>query len=152
MASKRDQILSTITALLDAPGKPAGVIVRRGFTSVFDEIADPDAVGISVAPGEEEVVSVGSSRVPLVDRTLIVAITISGACDAASSPDQRLDPALSWAVSQIAKDRSLGGLALGVEEHKLIWAGEAGQSRYGRVHQLWKVRYKTAGNNQEASA
>lgn len=152
MSSIRDQILAHVKTLLNASGKPDGVVVSRNFSVSFDAVNEPGSKQISIAPGEEDVTERGSVAVPKVDRHVLVAITIAGVSpDKDISPDEWLDPVMSWVISQMTKDRTLGGLAIrgGTTEHKNIWAGEPGIAQYGRVHMLWKVKYITSGNSQE---
>lgn len=141
-----------MVARIDAPGKPANIVVGRSWALVGDLVNEADSVAVVVKPGKEANDTKGGPRNFVADRTAFILIEI--ACNAAEgeSWDQTADPIQSWIIGQLTVDRTLGGLVKFVDEKEIVWVdGETKNDREnGRVHWLWSVQHYTKGNDQEA--
>ena len=161
-----EQILEAIRTRIDASGKPAGVVVSRGFTVTTDLTGNDGnslPIGISIMPAQEATffgsqhlrapdLPLGSNHnFPITMRAAMVAINIRGVAASGESPDQTLDPVVSWVVAQmVGPDRTLGGLAVNVVEHQTVWTGQNGQDEYGRVQLQFQVVYLTKSTTRDS--
>lgn len=159
MSSLQQRILAAMTARIDQDQivvdgnvihKPTGLVVGRSWNTVADLVNNPGEIGCVLSPGENVPVTSGGPRVFAVEHTFTVLIELEGAAAEGETPDQTLDPIMSWIVMALLPDRNLGNLAKSIVEGKASWMRQEGNHSYGKVHWLWTVAYYTKGNNREA--
>lgn len=149
MSSVRQQILSAVAALIDAPGKPAGLLVGRSWKRVGDLVNEASQVAVVVRPGKEGIETKGDTRTRIADKNCAVLIEVGAAASPSECPDEAMDPAMNWITAQLTKDVTLGGLAKDVREVTVDWNLQDGDASYGRVHWIWNIRYCTDARNPE---
>lgn len=130
-------MLTAIAAILDVagPGRPAGLVVSlarkrpgkaAGFMAVFplqDEAPAPAGTQNRLIRGARRILTVG-----VLCRT--------------AGTDLDNEELRAWAVSQLFRDTTLGGIAVGISEGETLWRGEIdSQSDYGEALMHFLVEY-----------
>lgn len=155
MASRRERILVAVKAALDqasvtidgvVKNKPVGLNAHRQRRRELGEDRLPATVVYLV---EEEVqLETHDDQVdgPRTLRTALVRLEhrVTG-----EPEDLHLDPLVTWATWVLLADPSLGGLAIAVEERKLVWDGEERDELYGACGQDFAIEYETPENDPE---
>ena len=130
--TRRELILRAIVTLIDANGGPTDLLVHRfRGVPVLQEDLPATIVYPIVDPAEPE-----THGVPI-ERRLLVRLEhrvegVGVAVDA-TSPDELLDPLLSWANYQLLTDRTLGGLCTDIDIITTRWDSLELDAHYGAV-------------------
>jgi hypothetical protein len=147
MSSIRDRILDAVIAALSATGGPAGLNVVEDRThsadlsqlpmiGVFSEDDDPEGVGQDV-------------RAPLVEKSMTLTLEYRAAVPVPETghqpvaPRKVIDPLYCWAMAQVAKDETFGGLAMWVKEGAMKWLSKEGDTIVAAAAQKLTVFYQT---------
>lgn len=145
MSSRRDSIVGAIVTALGAVGKPSGLTVHRHRTLPIGE----DILPAQVVYCESEEAKVGPGRgvsdnsyARKAKRTLTVVIE-SRVNAGSSTPDQALDPLLSWCVQQVSADVTQGGYAFDTQEQSTIWNAAETDAVLGAAQTRFVIEYVT---------
>ena len=140
-ASKRQQIIDQVAALLSDPANPNGQVDASKMRSI--PVGATEAVAYSVYKIHEQVTPIGNKRGSLKSRLLTLAIKLQ-----INGDDAALDPHEQWALSQAVKDRTLGGLAIDTEESEWEWeAVEGTDTNATSAIMTLTVEYRTLLND-----
>ena len=153
--SRRDTILDAgVTALgaasVGGHAKPAGLNVHRHRTIPLAEDQLPAQVLYALA----EEVKTGPAR-GLDDKRLArrylqfcveSRVNVGG-----STPDQALDPLLSWAVQAICATQNLGGIAHDVQELGTTWDQSEDDAVRAAAKTLFLVEFVTSASDPDAA-
>lgn len=149
MASRTDQIVAAIVALLEAaaaaPGAPADLAVDRFPTRVGK------GNQIGVYPIQEPVEAAPQGSGPLSKRRLRLVLEIR-ADGGTGSIDQELDPLYVFAVRTILADRRLGGVVIDMQEVLKEWKASEGERPHGVLLLHFTVTHQTRADNPEVRA
>jgi len=118
-SSKRQQIIDAVATLLSDAANPNGQIVATKMRSIA--VGTTEAAAYSVYKIHEQVTPIGSKFGTLKSRLLTLAIKLQ-----VNGDDEALDPHEQWALAQVLKDRTLGGLAIDTQETDTEWEGVEG--------------------------
>ena len=112
--SRGERVQRALVALFDEPSKPKGLTVHRnpGVPIPSDDLP---ALVLMWVPGEEEEVTRLDHGGALQRRLPLRAEIRAGSADTELLNDQ-VDEIYVWTVTQVAKDRTLGGLTFDIEE------------------------------------
>ena len=140
-ATRRELILQAIVTLLDANGGPTDLLVHRfrGVPIMRDNLPATLVYPIKdpAIPGEHGVVTNRSLLVRLEHR-----VQGTGVSPSETSPDELLDPLLSWAVYQLLADRTLGGVCTDIEVLDAQWDAAEMDAHYGASAQDFEISYE----------
>lgn len=117
--SKRQVILNQVAALLSDAANPSGQVTATKQRSI--PVGATEGPAYSVYKIHEQVSPIGNKRGTLKSRLLTLAVKLQ-----VNGTDGDLDPHEQWALSQILKDRTLGGLANDIQESETEWEGVEG--------------------------
>ena len=150
MSYRRDQIIDVLYAVLSAAGKPSGLTVARSRTIAFAVTQLPAQVLYYVS---EEVQSgphrdLDNKRLARRTFRLCVETRVSAGSD---TPDQAIDPYLSWAVQALCATPRVNNLAHDVTELGTTWDSEEQDAVYSAAKQFFQVEYVTSGSNPDAA-
>lgn len=137
MISIREQILASVTLLLT--NAIADARVERSRTVPVERASTPF---IRIKPGDETIDSLHST---LIDRRLNLLIEMSGRGDA---PDQTLDPIAALAHKTLMADKTVGGLAIDIEEISREWDFQDADGNAGDLRVFYQVRYRTKRDDE----
>lgn len=142
MASRRDQIIAAIVAALDGGGKPAGLVVERARVLPQEQERLPFA---GVYPLQEQTRRKGGEWGPLVTRRMLLRVELRVIGD---PTDAALDPLMTWCVTTIIGNQTLGGLTKSIHEVATEWAsGTAENVIFGGAAIDFEVRFETKAND-----
>ncbi|HET7552195.1 MAG TPA: hypothetical protein VFK04_12965 [Gemmatimonadaceae bacterium] len=145
MASRRDQILAAVVAILNGAGKPADTTVERYRTLPLTT----EGAWILVYPMIEATERAPTPSGRLARRKLRVRCE----CRAQGEQvDQVLDPLLLWTVKALMADPSLGGVAINVQEEATQWDAEDADKVYGAAAVDFTIDYQTAAADPSAAS
>lgn len=135
--TRRLAALKAVESTLDGVGKPAGLTVHR-FAYKVDEKGNLPSLVIGHGGG----VSTNREVNDLSESTDLIRIAIGALGSRATEPDDTIDPYLSWVISALEADITLGGA---VNEVELLPTSpttvEEGDYTYVRVVQDVHVTY-----------
>ncbi len=132
-----------VQGLLSANGGPVGLTVHRERTRPLENDQLPAIVLYYL--DEQPVLPSGQAyRSPLVERKLEIMAECRALGDNTTPPDMALDPIIVWASTQIFKDETFAGLALGVEEGRTLWQSKEGDQPVAAAMIAFTIRYRTS--------
>ena len=143
MSSIREQIVSSLVALLEAEGAPEGLTVHRERTRPIEADSLP-ALLIYCEDDEPAATDRQTFRSPLVERSLHVVVEARSRVTSPLSPDQALDPLLVWTAQQILQNETMGGLAIGAIEGKANWISKETDVVLAAAIANYHIRYRTS--------
>ncbi len=136
--SIREQIVDAIVALLAIDG----VEVHRERTR---PIEDEKLPALLLYFEDEEPAPIGSDRrAPFVERALQVIVEARAEVIGGQSPDQALDPLLSWTAQRLLQNETIGGLANGVTEGRTSWSSKESGTTLASATSIYTIRYRTS--------
>lgn len=152
MASTRDAIIAQIVSQLGAVGKPAGLNVYRQRSFPIGSDVLPAQLVYAV---DEEVKTLPGMGAPghikrKARRTCKIAVY--SRVDGGTSPDNALDPLLSWSVQQVCSDVTMGGLAFDCQELGTVWDEVDMDQMYAGARQYFSVDYVTDAHDPTSNA
>lgn len=155
MSSKRDAILDAEVALLGGASvgshtKPASLTSSRHRTFPIDPSQLPHQAVYAV---QEEIVSRvarGMDNQTLVKRRLQFCVE-SRCVVGGSTPDQALDPILSWTVQAVCSNQQLVTGMHDIEELGTVWDQVENDYALAAARQMFAVIYVTAGNDPDST-
>lgn len=150
MSSVREQVLETILSAYNT-GRPAGVppAERSRYVAI-----DEGQLPVTVLQPEKEKVEPAKGRFgPLVMRSFRMMLLHRTAGSSSVSPDQAVDPLLSWGVKALCGQKpgtALGNLVIEIREADLEWhfQTEGAVPTLLTVH-TFEVFYTTRVNDAE---
>ena len=153
--SRRDTILDALAAALGAStagahAKPAGLNVHRHRTMPLAQDQLPAQVVYALA----EEVKTGPAR-GLDDKRLArryLQLCVEHRVNAGSStPDQAIDPLLSWAVRAVCRLPELGGLTHDIQELGTTWDQAEEDTVLASAKTVFLVEYVTSASDPAAA-
>jgi hypothetical protein len=143
MATIREQIVERAIAALRSGSPPAGLTIHRERTRPLESDNLPAIVFKDLKESKPR--GIGSNyKAPLVEREVSIALEFRAAGSSGVSPDQAIDPLQEWALVQIFKDESFGGLANGVEEGETVWHSKEGDTLLAAATTYLSIKYRTS--------
>ena len=137
------RIVAAIAAAIDAPGKPAGLVVSPSRKRPSNA-----AKYIAVFPIHDEAASEATPR----SRAFMGArrlLTVQLLCRCAGT-DLDNEALRAWAVAQLMQDVTLGGIAVGLDEAATDWQGEIDSTtEYSEAPMEFVVEYARRRNTLE---
>jgi hypothetical protein len=137
------QIVAAIAAALDAAGKPAGLAISTSRAR-----PSRNAKYIAVFPLQDEAPNESASR----NRAFLGTrrlLTIGVVCRCAGT-DLDNEILRAWAVAQLFKDETFGGIAVSLAEGETSWLGEIdSKSDYSDALMQFIVEYSRPRNSLE---
>ncbi len=137
------KIVAAIASTLDATGKPTGLVV-----STARKRPSKAAKHMAVFPLQDEAPNESAPR----NRAFSGArrlLTVGVACRSAGT-DLDNEALRAWAVSQLFKDETFGGIAVSLAEGETAWLGEIdSQSDYSDALMQFIVEYSRPKNSLE---
>jgi hypothetical protein len=142
--------MDVLFAALNGASKPAGLGVHRSRTIAFAQSQLPGQALYYVA---EEVTStpprsLDNRRLAKRAFRFCVETRVNAGSD---TPDQAIDPYLSWAVQALCAAPTVNDLAHDVTELGTTWDSEEGDAVYSAARQFFLVEYVTSGSNPDAA-
>jgi hypothetical protein len=144
--------MDVLFAALNGVGKPAGLTVSRSRTIAFSQSQLP---GQAMYHDEEAVKSspprsLDNKRLATRAFRFCVETRVNAGSD---TPDQALDPYLSWAVQALCSNPQVVvndvPLAHDVTEIGTKWESEENDAVYSAAKQFFLVEYVTSGSNPD---
>lgn len=144
--TRRLAMLKAVESTLNGAGKPAGLNVHRfGFRAI--EKDDLPALVVQHGGG----VGINREVNDLTENTDVVSIAIQCLGSQVTEPDDLIDPHLSWVISALEADPTLGGV---VNQIELRPAGQTeaveADRVYIRVIQAVEIQYYHRRTNPES--
>jgi hypothetical protein len=143
VATIREQIVERVVAALTGGSPPAGLTVHRERTRTL-ELDDLPAVVVKDVKESKPRPIQSNYKAPLVERDISITLEFRAAGSSGVSPDQAIDPLYAWAMVQIFKDESFGGLANGVEEGETVWHSKEGDTLLAASTTYLSIKYRTS--------
>lgn len=144
--SVREQIVANVEAALDGVGKPTGLTVHRLRTRPIQKEKLP-AMQIRFGGEPSEPVTHDGHEQNVLKLLIETRVTV----DAATPPDQGLDPYLNWIVQSLMADETLGGLANRVRKRRIDWDADEMDKIYGAALTEIDITYYTDASDPEVS-
>ena len=151
MSSRRDQIIDVLYAVLSGAGKPSGLTVARSRTLAFASSQLPAQVLYYVSEEVQSSPPRSLDNKRLARRTFrfCVETRVNAGSD---TPDQAIDPYLSWAVQALCVAPVLTGkLTHDITELGTQWDSEDQDAPYSAAKQFFQVEYVTSGSDPDAA-
>lgn len=154
MSSIRDRIVDDIYHALSADdvSRPANLSTTRHRTKPISRDRLPEqcvyiiSEDVSTGPG------FASGPDAMTKRTMVVRIESRVDAGGDTTPDEALDPLLTWAVKQITADPSRGGLAMYTREISGQWTADEKDTVYAANATDFEVQYLTLASNPDAQS
>ena len=147
MASKRDAILASIVSSLSGAGGPSGLTVHRQRTLPITSDVLPSQLVYAIS----EEVATGPGRANFARKAVRkVTIAVESRVDGGTSPDNTLDPLLSWAVQKICADPTMGDTVEDCKEMGTTWAQVDADQMYGAARTDFEITYITSAADPDA--
>lgn len=144
MSSMREQVLLAVVAALDGHGaKPEGTTVHRWRTRPVEQDELPAAVVYQVREATQD------RATALLDRTLRVRVEARVRA-VGESPDQALDPLLTWIVRAMTEDPKFGGVAADTTEQETTWDAADLDRILGAAAVDFDIQYQTTRQDPES--
>ena len=137
MDSPREQILKAVYAALNGADKPTGTIVHRHRTRPVDQDDLPSIVSFFLRERVDRVIR----SVPMTEeRVLELGVVVRVEGD--PTPDEALDPLLTWCNVALLTDQTLGGLAMRIERRSIDTAAEETNIPVGGALIKYEIQYR----------
>ena len=156
MSTIREQIAASAVAALGTgapPGVPAPVRTR------LDSPSADQLPALTVYQAAETVESMrdckagGTSRGPIVRRTLLLNVEVLTRADEGAEPDKAADPILAWATKALGAAGTMGGLAnQPADEAGTKFEYEQGETSFCRATMTFRFEYQSRADDAEAVA
>ena len=141
-SSIREQIVLAAVALLNASGKPSGLVVDRERTHPSESSQLP-AIHVYCEDEEPSPLKDQSFRSPIVQHHLVLMCELRAQASASVPPDAAIDPLYVWAAQQVLQNEEFGGLAMGVTEGPMKWKSREADAIYAAADLRFVVHYRT---------
>lgn len=149
MASKRDAIIASVVSALQGAGGPSGLTVLRQRTFPIGS----DILPAQAVYAHDEEVKTGPGQSNYTRKAVrTFRFVVESRVDGGSSPDNALDPLLSWAVQTICADATMGNTVHDTRELGTTWDQQDADQMYGAARTLFEVVYITAAADPTASS
>lgn len=156
MSTIREQLVaSAVTAL--ATGAPSGV--PAPVRTRLDSPSADQLPALTVYQAAETVETMrdyhagGTSRGPIVRRTLLLNIEVLTKADEGAEPDKAADPILAWATKALGAAASFDGLAnQPADEAGTKFEYEQGETSFCRATMTFRIEYQSRADDAEVAA
>lgn len=137
MTSKAERITAAVHAALTAPSM-ASVPAARVFRDLHGALQSELLPAVAIETGDESEPShrANGFKVRVVD--VRVSVVAKG-----SSPYTAADPALVESHARVMADRTLGGLAIGIDEGQTRRERGEAEEQLGAITKTYRVQYYT---------
>jgi hypothetical protein len=143
VATIREQIVERVVAAIAGGSPPVGLTVHRERTRPI-ELDDLPAVVVKDAKESKPRPIQSNYKAPFVEREISIVLEFRAKGSSGVSPDQAIDPLYAYAMVQIFKDESFGGLANGVEEGETEWRAKEGDTLLAASTTHLSIKYRTS--------
>lgn len=142
--------MDVLFAALNGATRPAGLTVSRSRTVAF---AASQLPAMALYPVAEEVQStpprsLDNKRLAKRGFRFCVETRVDAGSD---TPDQAIDPYLSWAVQALCANPTVNDLAHDVTELGTTWDSEEDDAVYSAAKQFFQVEFVTSGRDPDAA-
>jgi hypothetical protein len=147
--SIREQILQALVDLWDEPSKPTGLTVHRDPSRPIPS-DDLPALAVSMEPSDSERTE-RLDHSPGVERTMTVRAGIRAGGSDVESLYEQTDEIYVWVVTQVALDRTLGGLSEDIVERRASFEAAEADKTFHALGILFDVTYFTSEDDPTAA-
>lgn len=149
MSSRREAILLSIVAALDAVGKPAGLAVHRSRTRPINKDVLP-ALVVYLGP---EKIARGDGPFGYKNRRFqSVRVEVRTVATAGVDPDTALDPLTSYVEQRLMADPTHGQVARNTQLEAIDWdANNETDAHYAAAAMDFTIEYLTAAGDPDVA-
>ena len=145
MSSKADQIIQAIRTALTVPRmstvQPDGI-----FLDLVNAIDQGTTLAIAIEEGDEPAPNL-DGLIRTAERRINIDVHV---VTKSSAPLRTADPALVESYNRIMADRTLGGLALDIQEGDTQRRRSAAERPVGAITKTYTVEFRTASHSLES--
>lgn len=154
MASRRDTILDAMVALLGsatvgAHTKPSGLTVSRQRTLPFAPSQLPAQAVYAVSEEVKSGPGMGVNNQRLARRKLQVCV--ESRCLVTTTPDQDVDPLISWAVQALCATQQLAAGVHDIQELGTVWDQVESDTTLAGARTMFLVDYITSASDPDSA-
>lgn len=154
MASRRDTILDALVALLGSSSvnghtKPASLTVTRQRTLPFAASQLPAQAVYAVHEDVETGPGGGLDNKRLARRKL--RFVVESRCLVTTTPDQDIDPLISWAVQALCATQQLAAGVHDIQEIETVWDQVESDTTLAGARTVFLVDYLTSASDPDSA-